>query len=356
MSAPVVICGGGTGGHITPGLAIAAELRKLGIAVAWLGTQGGMEERLVPDSGIELRTVRFSAPAPGLLGYFKCLLRLLPATVAAMRHLVELDARLVLGMGGYPSLPGMVAGCLRRTRRLLHEQNVIPGLANRAIAPMVHGIMVSHPPTFAARAPQLVGNPVRSAFVSCPEPAERMAGRAGPLRLLVIGGSLGAASLNTGVPRALAAASSRWQVEHFAGHGNVESTEQAYAKANVAANVSAFSGDIAAHMLAADLVICRGGASTIAELACVGVAAVLVPYPYAAAHQRSNAGVLCDAQAAEIIDDEQLANGAALARILDRLAVRDVLQDMAHKARLQAWPHAAQHAAQACQKELGHAA
>ncbi len=356
MSAQVVICGGGTGGHITPGLAVAAELRKLGIAVAWLGTQGGMEENLIPKQDIELRTVRYAAPTGGKFGYFKSMLRLLPAALAAKRHLTELDARLVLGMGGYPSLPGMIAGYLRRIRRLIHEQNVIPGLANRMLAPLVHEIITSYPATFTNRSPKLVGNPVRLQFVDCIDPTKRFAKRDGPLRLLVIGGSRGAVSLNTGVPKALAQTRTHWQTNHLAGKENVAATQQAYADAKLQATVFAYTDDIADKMLDADLIICRGGASTIAEVAAVGVAAVIVPYPYAAAHQKRNAQVLVEAGAAAMIVDSELGDAENLVKVLDRLSARETLKEMASKAYQTAKPQAAAHVAQACQRELTNAA
>lgn len=351
MSAGVVICGGGTGGHINPGLAVAAELREMGIAVDWLGTKGGMEERLVPEAGLPLHTVRFAAPKGGLAGLAACLARLVPAALAARKVLRGLDARVVLGMGGYPSLPGVFAALGGLARRLVHEQNVVPGLANRLLAPLAHGVLTSHPGTLAKHGPQLTGNPVAGRFAGIPEPAERFKGREGRLRLLVIGGSQGARALNEGVPNALKG-SDRWSVEHAAGESSVESTRGAYESAGVTHEVGAYFGDVDRRMADADLVVCRAGAATVAEIACVGAASILVPYPHARSHQRKNAAALVESGAALVLDDAKAADGKVLAKMLADLSDRGRLLEMAENARKGARPDAAREVALACGREM----
>lgn len=353
MNASVVICGGGTGGHVTPGLAVAGELRKLGVAVAWLGVRNGIEERLVPADGLELHTVDFHAPHGGLLGYANCVWRLPPAVRAARRILEGLNAKAVLGLGGYPSLPGLLAGRWLGIRCLLHEQNVNPGLANRVMAPWMHSLLTSNPLTFAHHDPIITGNPVRPGFDGHEVPAQRAASRDAALCLLVLGGSQGARSLNEGVPAALARTQSTWVVAHAAGRGNIAMAEAAYGKAGVEAEIVEFMDDVPDRLMAADLVVCRGGASTIAELACVGVAAIIVPYPHGRQHQDANAAIMCGAGAVQVLADNNLTQ---LACLLDTLADRKKLVRMGEQALAQARPQAAHDAAQACQKELQGAA
>ena len=352
MSAGVVICGGGTGGHINPGLAVAMELDEMGIPVSWLGTAGGMEERLVPDAGVPLHTVRFATPSGGILGRLACMLNLPRAALAARKVLREVDAKVVLGLGGYPSLPGVFASLGGLARRLIHEQNVIPGLANRLLAPFAHRVLTSHPGTLPSSRAQVTGNPIRRQFSVVPEPQERFAGREGPLRLLVIGGSQGAITLNKFVPATLGQMDVDWRVEHAAGESAVDSTVREYEKASVPAEVKAYFPDVDSRMASADLVICRAGAATIAELACVGVASILVPYPHARAHQKANAATLVDAGAAVDLADEAMSKQDRLAGLLAEMASRDKLLGMAVKARSLARADAAKEVALACEREM----
>ena len=355
MNASVLICGGGTGGHIHPGLAIAAELITLDIPVSWLGTTGGMEEELVPRAGISLRTVSFAAPSGGVLGYLGCIARLAPATQKARKVLRELNARVVLGLGGYPSLPGVLAAVGGVTRRLIHEQNVIPGLANRLLAPLTHVVLTSHAETFNRQRPLLTGNPIRKDFAEQPHPQERFRERAGPLRLLVLGGSRGAASLNEAVPAAVATTAKSWQVEHAAGASAVTATRAAYAKAGITAEVAAFFTDMAQRMATADLIVCRAGAATIEELACIGAAAIIVPYPHARQHQKANATSLVQAGAAITIPDAKLVTTNKLSTALTNLADRSILLTMASKSYQRRRADAARQVAQVCAKELRNA-
>lgn len=351
----MVICGGGTGGHIHPGLAVARELERMEVPVSWLGCAGGMEAKLVGATSIGFAAVGYAAPAGGALGRLGALARLARPAWVARDILAKLNAGVVLGLGGYPSLPGVVATLGTDIRRLIHEQNVTPGAANRLLAPLAHRILTSSRQTFARRRQaSFTGNPVRAAFAGHPAPAQRFAGRSGPLRLLVIGGSQGASSLNRALPAALAAngVAGRWQVVHAAGSPQAAaSLTAAYINAGVSVEVKSFIDDIAARMAAADLMICRGGASTLAELACVGLGAIVVPYPFAGAHQQANAAELVAAGAAVELGDAQL--DARLAELLASLSDRSKLEAMATRARGLQPANAAKEVARACAEELG---
>ncbi|MBF2735246.1 MAG: undecaprenyldiphospho-muramoylpentapeptide beta-N-acetylglucosaminyltransferase [Betaproteobacteria bacterium AqS2] len=356
MSGVVVICGGGTGGHINPGLAVAKRLRELDVAVAWLGLRGGLEERLVSAAGVDLHTVdlRPAASAPG--GRLGLLLRLPAAVADARRILRELDAGAVLGLGGYPSLPGMLASFGLRARRLLHEQNALPGIANRLLAPVVHAILASQEGSFAGGRVQVTGNPVRAEFAGQPAPAKRLA-TSESMNLLVLGGSQGANSLNQGVPRALGLLPNKdgWKVEHAAGAGGAAAVEAAYQEQGVKAEVADYFDDAAARMARAHMVVCRAGASTVAEVACLGVAAVFVPYPHAGGHQRANAAALVHARAARLLEDRELrTRPAALAGVMKEAGGLVELFGMAERARALGRPDAAAAVAEACVEQLGH--
>ena len=352
MNSGVVICGGGTGGHINPGLAVAMELEGMGIAVSWLGSSGGMEERLVPDAGFKLHTVRFAAPKPGMLGKIACAFRLMPAIASARKVLRSINAKVVLGLGGYPSLPGVVASLGGLARRLIHEQNAAPGLANRILAPVSHRVLTSHKGTLARYKAEVTGNPVRRQFAGVAEPNERFRARKGKLRLLVLGGSQGARTLNAGVPAAMSGKGDAWQVEHAAGKSAVEHTRQAYEEAKVEAVVDAYFSDMDDRMARADLVICRAGASTVAELACVGVASVLVPYPHAGGHQKKNTTTLVGAKAAIELDDKAVLDKESFSALIAKMSDRNKLLEMAKGARKASAADAAHKVALACQSEI----
>ena len=326
----------------------------MGVAVDWLGTKGGMEERLVPAAGVPLHTVRFGAPKAGMLSKLACLVRLVPAALSARTILRRLGAKVVLGMGGYPSLPGVFASLGWLARRLIHEQNVVPGLANRLLAPLSHNVLTSHRETFAGGRALVTGNPIRDEFGEVEDTEKRYAARKGDLSLLVLGGSQGARSLNEGVPSALARQKSRWRVEHAAGKSGVEATRKAYEVAGVEAEVGGYFDDACARMARADLVICRAGASTVAEVAAVGVASVLVPYPHAGSHQMANARSLEKDGAAMVVEDARLGTPSVLDGTLEGLASRERLLEMAVRARATSSPDAARKVALACEQELRH--
>jgi len=355
---PVLIMAGGTGGHVFPALAVAAELSARGVAVAWLGTRRGLEARVVPAAGYPLETMRVS----GLRG--KGVLRLLLAPfmlLLALWQALVIQLRLrpcaVLGMGGFAAGPGGVIAWLLRRPLLIHEQNSVAGMTNRWLAPLAHTVMEAFPGSLPAkRRPLHTGNPVRAGITQLPAPAERFATHSGALRVLVIGGSLGARALNETVPAAVQqlASTESLQLYHQTGKDDVASVQAAYAAQGVDAQVEAFVEDMAAAYAWADLVICRSGALTVAELAVVGVASVLVPYPYATDdHQTGNARFLADAGAAILMPQSTLSAEALAGLLADFLQQRDMLVEMAGRARELALPDAARRVAELCLQAAG---
>ncbi len=323
MNAPMLIMAGGTGGHIFPALAVAEVLRSRNIPVVWLGSKGGMEERIVPEHGfpmvaLRVKGLRGKGVKTLLLAPFKLTL----AVAEALRAIVRHRPRAVLGLGGFASGPGGIAAWLLRKPLYIHEQNAIPGMTNRWLARISRCVMAGFPDSFrtvaTARPVSYTGNPVRREIVALAPPEERMAGRAGPTRLLVIGGSLGALKLNTQVPAALAALADGGAVEvrHQCGARHLDVTRRAYDEAGVEARIEPFIDDMAEAYGWADLVIARAGALTVSELIQVGVAAILVPYPHAVDdHQTANACVLVEAGAAQMVADAFL-DGETLAELL----------------------------------------
>ena len=343
-----MIMAGGTGGHVFPALAVADDLRARGWRVVWLGARTGMEARLVPQHGHEMAWVRFS----GLRGKGWLARLLLPANllVAFWQSLRAIRAHrpaVVLGMGGYIAFPGGMMAALLGRPLVIHEQNSIAGLANRVLAGVADRILTAFPGALPRS--QLVGNPVRGDIAGVAPPAQRFAGRSGPLRLLVVGGSLGAVALNDLVPQALALlpADSRPVVMHQAGAKHLDRLRATYAAAGVEASIVAFIDDMADAYAAADLVIARAGATTVAELAAAGVAAILVPFPFAVDdHQTTNAHYLADAGAAILVQQRDL-RPAGLADTLRGLA-RERLLAMAEKARTLGRPDATRAVADVC--------
>lgn len=344
-----LIMAGGTGGHIYPGLAVAHELRARGWRVVWMGNASGMEARIVPPQGYETAWVRFAAlRGKGLLTKLLLPVNLLRGFAQAFAALRRVRPQVVLGLGGYVTFPGGMMASLRGVPLVLHEQNSVAGLANRVLASVADRILSGFPRALSKG--EWVGNPVRAEIVAIAAPEQRLRDRDGPLRLLVVGGSLGAAVLNEVVPAALARlpAAERPRVTHQAGREKIDALDAAYRAAGVEAETLPFIDDMAARYAQADLVICRAGALTVAELACAGVASVLVPYPHAVDdHQTGNARFLADAGAAVLLPQTQL-TAAALAALLGSLD-RNKLLDMACKARALARPDAAQLVADACE-------
>lgn len=357
----ILIMAGGTGGHVFPALAVAARLQALGLDVCWLGTRRGLESKLVPEAGIPL----YRIGAQGLRGkrlhaWLLAPLWLALAVLQCMVILIKTRPAAVLGVGGFVTGPGGVAAWLLRRPLVLHEQNAALGLANRWLAPLASHLMEGFPGTFPAHLHAVAtGNPVRGEIAALAAPEQRLRGRSGRLRLLIIGGSQGAQVLNETVPQALALLDEhkRPEVWHQAGGLQHEATLGRYRQAGVEARVVPFITDMAEAYGWADLVICRAGALTLAELAAAGLASVLVPYPHAVDdHQTRNAGYLVQAGAAVLILQQDLSPRRLSDELRDLARDRERLIAMAGAARRLAQPQAAARAAEIVAEAAGCAA
>ena len=351
----VLIMAGGTGGHIFPGLAVAAVLQQQNIPVRWLGAEGGMETRTVPEAGIELDLVTITGlRGKGLARWLGMPLMLLRAVWAARRVLQANRPACVLSFGGYVAAPGGIAAWTRGIPVLVHEQNRIPGLTNRLLSRLSSRILQGFPGTFPpAMSPQDSGNPVRGDVAALADPEARLGGRDGPIRVLVTGGSQGAQILNRVVPAAFKSLqqSVPFEIRHQAGEKRVDEAVTAYANAGVKAEIVPFIRDMANAYAWADLVICRSGALTVAEIAAAGVASVLVPYAYAVDdHQTRNAEYLSGAGAAMILPQSELDPGSLENALRPLLSDRKRLLFMAIAARRQAQLNAAEKVAAACRE------
>ena len=346
----LLMMAGGTGGHIFPGVAVAEALKARGWRIVWMGNPDGMEARIVPAQGYETVWVRFGAlRGKGLVRKLMLPLNLLSGFWQALRELRRVRPDVVVGMGGYITFPGGMMAVLLGRPLVLHEQNSVAGLANRVLAGVADRVLSGFPAVLKKAV--WVGNPVREAIAAVPPPAERFADRDGRLRILVVGGSLGAAVLNHTVPLALAAlpAEQRPRVVHQAGERQIDAVRAAYAAAGVEGDLRAFIDDMAAEYARADLVICRAGALTVAELAAVGVASLLVPFPHAVDdHQTGNARFLADRGAAYLLPQAEL-DAERLAGILASLNRNRLLQ-MAQNARTLARPDATAEVARICEQ------
>jgi UDP-N-acetylglucosamine--N-acetylmuramyl-(pentapeptide) pyrophosphoryl-undecaprenol N-acetylglucosamine transferase len=342
----ILIMAGGTGGHIFPGLAVAEQMRACGWQVVWMGNRGGMEERLVPPHGYAGAWIRArAARGKGILAKLLLPANLLYSFWESARHLRRVKPDVVLGLGGYVAFPGGMMASLFSRPLALHEQNAIAGLANRVLAALADKVMVAFPG--ALKNAEWTGNPVREAIAGIGRPEERYAGRSGPLRLLVVGGSLGAQALNEALPKALALVEPRPLIVHQSGEKHLDALKAHYESAGVKGELVAFIEDMARRYAEADLVICRAGAVTIAELSAGGMASVLVPFPYAVDdHQTANARFLAERGAAVLLPQAELSPQrlAALIRSLDR----GKLLDMARRARALGKPEAARIVAERC--------
>ena len=327
-----LIMAGGTGGHIFPGLAVAEALRERGWRVHWLGAPGSMESRLVPPRGFALETIDFGGVrGKGVKTLVFLPLKLLRAFWQALTVVRRVQPDVLVGLGGYITFPGGMMGTLLGKPLVLHEQNSVAGMANKVLAGIADRVFTAFPHVF--KNAEWVGNPLRAEFLRQPAPAERFAGRNGPLRLLVVGGSLGAKALNDTVPQALALipAGQRPQVIHQSGEKQIEALRANYAAAGVEATLTPFIDDTARAFADADLVIGRAGASTVTEIAAVGAAALFVPFPHAVDdHQTTNARFLVDAGGAWLVPQTEF-TPAQLAQRLQSLQ-RPQLMEMATKA------------------------
>lgn len=351
---PVLIMAGGTGGHVFPALAVADELRLRGIPVVWLGTRAGIESRLVPQAGYAIEWLSITGlRGKNTMTLLLAPLRLLMACWQAMQVLLRRKPCVVLGMGGFASGPGGLMAWLLRKPLIVHEQNAIPGLTNKVLSRLASVVLQAFPGVF--KAASTTGNPVRQSICDLPEPEKRDLAMAStqqrPLRLLVVGGSLGAVKLNEMIPQALAKLEEglRPQVVHQTGVKNIESAQQAYLTAGVEARVEAFIDDMAEVYAWADLVICRAGAMTVFELAAAGIASILVPYPYAVDdHQTQNAQYLSRSGAAIIKQQDVLTTDWLVEVLKDFSMHREKLLSMAKAARKLAITGSARTIAEVC--------
>ena len=350
MSKTLLVMAGGTGGHVFPGLAVADILAQRGWKVVWMGNPDSFEARTVPPRGYEMALVRFAAlRGKGLLRKLLLPVNLLSGFWQALREIRRIKPDVVLGMGGYVSFPGGMMAVLLNRPLVIHEQNSIAGLANRVLAKVADRVVCGFPDALPKS--QWAGNPVRSDIAALPAPAERFVDRGdAPLRLLVLGGSLGAAAINEIVPKGLSLIpeAERPVVVHQAGEKHLATLEANYAAAGVRANCVAFIDDMAGAYAWADLVLCRAGALTVAELAAAGVASILVPFPHAVDdHQTANAKFLADAGGAFLLPQHEMTPESVS---LIRNYTRSQLLQMAERARELARPEAAETVARVCEE------
>ena len=357
-----LIMAGGTGGHVFPALATARVLQRRGYDIVWLGTQQGIEARLVPAAGIPVEWLSVSGlRGKGAATLLAAPFRLLVAINQAMRAIRRHQPRVVLGAGGFASGPGGIAAWLLGRPLVVHEQNAVAGLTNRVLARLARRVLEGFPNSFGSgvRA-ERVGNPVRPEIVAIAPPERRYAGREGAVRLLVFGGSQGAARLNAVLPAAIGElpAALRPAVLHQTGKHNFEETVQAYRSRGIEADVRPFIDDMASAYGWADLAVCRSGALTVTELAAAGVPAILVPFPAAVDdHQTRNAQYAVQAGAAKLLPEGDL-TPISLAALLRALleAGRPLLLRMAVAARASAIVDADERLADACVQAAGEAA
>lgn len=358
---PVLIMAGGTGGHVFPALALARLLRARSLEVIWLGTRRGLEARIVPAESIPIEWLSVGGlRGKGALTLLAAPFRLVHALYQALRVMWKHKPQAVVGLGGFVTGPGGVAAWLTGSPLLIHEQNAIAGFTNRRLARIAKEVLVAFPGAFGPGVvTTVIGNPVRQDIAATAPPTERFQDRSGPIRILVIGGSLGAARLNSVVPAAISKLkySLPIEVRHQAGAKGHGAAVQAYANAGVRGEITPFIDDMAAAYAWADLVICRAGALTVSELAAVGVGAILVPFPAAVDdHQTHNAQYLVSEKAAVLIADRDLTVERLAQELQSLCAGRSGLLAMAERARTLARPRSADELADACLKYAGSAA
>lgn len=349
----ILIAAGGTGGHVYPALAVADYLREQGVKVTWVGTDKGLEHRVVPAANIPLELISISGlRGKGFLNLLFVPLKLVVAIFQTIKIFLKVKPDAVLGMGGFVSGPCGLTAFILRKPLYLHEQNAIPGLTNKVLSFTATKVMQAFPDSFKGKEDIVVtGNPIRKDISAITGPEDRMNARKEKIRLLIIGGSLGAQALNENVPHVLSEIAKNIEINiwHQAGKNKLDATIKNYQTANIEAKVTEFIEDMAEAYEWADLVICRAGALTISELASAGVAAILVPYPYAVDdHQTANAQYLANVGAAILIPQEQLS--IKLKDVITELlqAGRTKLVEMAKAARALSKPDATQVVAEIC--------
>ncbi len=344
----IMIMAGGTGGHVYPAMAVADYLKEHGWNVVWLCTEGGMENRLIAGKDYSKATITMrGVRGKGLLGWLLLPYKLAIAFKQSFAAIRQHQPDVVLGMGGFAAFPGGMMAKLLGKPLVIHEQNSIAGLTNKTLSLIADKTLAAFPSAFDDKA-MLVGNPVRQDITQLASPQHRYNQRAGKLNLLVVGGSLGAAALNDVLPKALAnLPSGQFEVVHQAGEKHIAALQANYQAANVQAEAKAFIHNMADMYAWADMVICRAGALTVAELACVGVASILVPFPHAVDdHQTYNAQYLSDAGAAKLIQQTEFDVQKATEML--RSLTREICLDMAIKAKQLAKPEATATVAKIC--------
>lgn len=353
MSRSIMIMAGGTGGHIFPALAVADVLRAEGWNVTWLGAPNSMEAELVPKHGYEVAWVRFSGlRGKGLLRKLMLPINLLIALWQSAVAMFRYRPDVVLGMGGYITFPGGVMAALLRKPLLIHEQNSVAGMSNRALAKLADRVLSGFPDVL--KGAEWCGNPVRDSIAALPAPEQRYKTRSGVLNVLVVGGSLGAKAINECLPQALFCLPQEIEpkVIHQTGKKNFEDVQALYQDAGISAEVKPFLDDMAQYYAWADVVICRAGALTVAELAAAGVASILIPFPFAVDdHQTINAKFLSEKGAAILMPQTEL-TARHLAAVLENIT-REKAMSMAVAARALSQPLAAKRVAQVCKELAG---
>lgn len=347
----LMVMAGGTGGHVYPAIAVADALHDMGWKIVWLATKDGMENRLIEHKPYDKAMITMKGVrGNGLMGWLTLPMKLYRAFRQARLAIKQCQPDVVLGMGGFAAFPGGFMAKLAGVPLVIHEQNSVAGLSNKVLANIAQRVLTGFPHALGAKG-EMVGNPVREVITTLPAPEQRFAEHHGVLRVLVVGGSLGAVALNRLLPQAFAKlpVNARPQVIHQSGEKHIEALKKGYAEAGVAADCRAFIQDMAEAYAWADLIICRAGALTVAELANVGAASILVPFPFAVDdHQTTNAAYLQQAGAAVLIQQRDL-DVMQLAEMLKTLD-RSTCLEMAKKARALARPQATQQVAQICQQ------
>ncbi|MBT8094213.1 MAG: undecaprenyldiphospho-muramoylpentapeptide beta-N-acetylglucosaminyltransferase [Gammaproteobacteria bacterium] len=355
---PIMIMAGGTGGHVYPALAVARALQAASRDVVWLGTQRGLEARIVPAAEIDIEWISVKGlRRKGLLAAVVAPFQVGWALLQSLAVIIRRRPAAVLGMGGFVSGPGGVAAWLTRRPLVIHEQNAAAGLTNRLLARLARVVLQAFPGSFNSRVrAQTVGNPVREDIAAVPPPHERYTERKGPLRVLVLGGSQGALALNRSVPAALAKLDKdvRPIVRHQCGERTLDTAREAYASNDVEVELVPFIEDMAEAYAWADLVICRAGALTVAELCAVGLPALFVPYPAAVDdHQTANARPMADAGAAMIVPEREITPTYLADLLREWLQSRAELQQKAARARAMSQPDALDRIAGICLAQAG---
>ena len=351
----MMIMAGGTGGHVIPALAVARELRDRGVDVSWIGTPQGLESRLVPNAGIDFDAIDIKGlRKSGLLRALAMPFMLAKAMFQTLGLIRNRKPDAVLGMGGFVSGPGGLVAAMMRIPLVLHEQNSVAGLTNKWLARLTRHVFTGFPAAAGISDFTWVGNPVRKEISDLPAPAQRLAGRTGPLRILVVGGSQGASVFNQNLPELLGNGGlAELEVWHQCGRQGDETIGLSYEDKGIAASVDTFIDDMAAAYEWCDFAICRAGAMTVSELCAAGVAALLVPYPHAVSdHQALNAAFMVEAGAAYMVRQEEFLTGNWVTEVSALGTDRQRLVTMSQHARDLSRPNAAEDVATACQEVM----